>query len=107
LGRQKVAAAVHVAGRAAPAPTAWREDDRRSDHRAMRTVAALGASSTRRRASLAGGQNSPTPNPTLLHLPAKLATHARRRTLTISDTWPWAEAFLLCWQRLALPALTT
>jgi hypothetical protein len=29
----------------------------------------------------------------LLQLPAKLATHARRRTLTISDTWPWAEAF--------------
>ena len=43
----------------------------------------------------------------LLHLPAKLATHARRKTLTIADTWPWADAFLLCWQRLALPALTT
>jgi hypothetical protein len=38
----------------------------------------------------------------LLHLPAKLATHARRRTLTIGATWPWAAAFLLCWQRLAL-----
>jgi hypothetical protein len=38
----------------------------------------------------------------LLHLPAKLATHARRRTLTITDTWPWAEAFLLCWHRLGL-----
>jgi hypothetical protein len=43
----------------------------------------------------------------LLHLPAKLATHARRRTLSIPDTWPWAEAFLLCWQRLTtLPLLT-
>ncbi|MEV8517166.1 transposase [Dactylosporangium sp. NPDC051484] len=36
----------------------------------------------------------------LLHLPAKLATDARRRTLSIPDTWPWADAFLLCWQRL-------
>ena len=43
----------------------------------------------------------------LLHLPAKLTTHARRRTLSIPDTWPWAEAFLLCWQRLSLPPLTT
>jgi hypothetical protein len=38
----------------------------------------------------------------ILHLPAKLATHARRRTLSIPDTWPWAEAFQLCWQRLSL-----
>lgn len=36
----------------------------------------------------------------ILHLPGKLATHARRRTLSIPDTWPWADAFLLCWQRL-------
>lgn len=36
----------------------------------------------------------------LLHLPAKLATHARRRVLSIPDTWPWASAFLLCWHRL-------
>jgi hypothetical protein len=43
----------------------------------------------------------------LLHLPAKLATHARRRTLSIPDTWPWAEAFLLCWQRLTTLPLTT
>jgi hypothetical protein len=41
------------------------------------------------------------------HLPARLARHARQRTLAISETWPWAEAFLICWQRLcALPALT-
>lgn len=43
----------------------------------------------------------------LLHLPAKLATHARRRILSIPDTWPWAEAFTLCWQRLSLLPLTT
>ena len=39
------------------------------------------------------------------HLPAKLAAHARQKTLAISPEWPWAEAFLTCWQRLcALPA---
>jgi hypothetical protein len=42
----------------------------------------------------------------LLHLPAKLAAHARRRTLSIPDTWPWAEAFQLCWRRLDLPLTT-
>jgi hypothetical protein len=41
------------------------------------------------------------------HLPAKLAAHARQKTLAISSDWPWAEAFLTCWQRLcALPAPT-
>jgi hypothetical protein len=39
------------------------------------------------------------------HLPARLARHARQRTLKISPDWPWKEAFLSCWQRLcALPA---
>jgi hypothetical protein len=38
----------------------------------------------------------------LWHLPGKLTTHARRRTLAVSDTWPWAEAFTLCWQRLSV-----
>jgi hypothetical protein len=39
------------------------------------------------------------------HLPAKLAAHARWRTLAITPDWPWAEAFLTCWRRLcALPA---
>jgi hypothetical protein len=39
------------------------------------------------------------------HLPARLAHHARQRTLKISPDWPWKEAFLICWQRLcALPA---
>ena len=36
----------------------------------------------------------------LWHLPAKLTTHARRRWLTINHTWPWAEAFTTCWNRL-------
>jgi hypothetical protein len=41
----------------------------------------------------------------LWHLPARLVTHARQRVLKISRTWPWKEAFLICWQRLcALPA---
>jgi len=39
------------------------------------------------------------------HIPARLARHARHRTLGISPDWPWKEAFLICWQRLcALPA---
>jgi hypothetical protein len=39
------------------------------------------------------------------HLPARLAVHARQRTLKISPSWPWKQAFLACWQRLcALPA---
>jgi hypothetical protein len=41
----------------------------------------------------------------LWHLPARLVTHARRRILKISATWPWKSAFLTCWQRLcAIPA---
>jgi Transposase DDE domain group 1 len=43
----------------------------------------------------------------LWHLPGRLARHARKRVLKISRTWPWKEAFTICWQRLcALPALT-
>jgi hypothetical protein len=39
------------------------------------------------------------------HIPARLARHARQRTLAISPQWPWKDAFLTCWQRLcALPA---
>ncbi len=42
----------------------------------------------------------------IYHLPARLATHARRR-LRIDHTWPRAHAFTLAWQRLAdLPAIT-
>jgi hypothetical protein len=41
----------------------------------------------------------------LWHMPARLSTHARQRTLKISPTWPWKDAFLTCWQRLStLPA---
>jgi hypothetical protein len=41
----------------------------------------------------------------LWHLAARLARHARKRTLAISPDWSWADAFLTCWQRLcALPA---
>ena len=43
----------------------------------------------------------------LLHLPATLSSHARQRILKIPETWPFTDAFLLCWQRLtALPAPT-
>jgi Transposase DDE domain group 1 len=37
----------------------------------------------------------------LWHLPARMARHARQRVLKLSRTWPWKEAFLTCWQRLA------
>jgi hypothetical protein len=41
------------------------------------------------------------------HIPARLARHARQRTLGISPDWPWKEAFLTCWLRLcALPSPT-
>ena len=41
----------------------------------------------------------------LWHIPARLVRHARRRTLKISRDWPWKNAFLTCWQRIAaLPA---
>jgi hypothetical protein len=43
----------------------------------------------------------------LWHLPARLTRHARRQWLTISNSWPWRDAFTLCWHRLgALPAPT-
>ncbi len=39
------------------------------------------------------------------HIPARLARHARQRTLAISPDWPWKDTFLACWHRLcALPA---
>jgi hypothetical protein len=41
----------------------------------------------------------------LYHLPARLTTHARRRTLHLDRTWPWASAFTTAWQRAHLPAL--
>ncbi|MGR8007501.1 IS1380 family transposase [Streptomyces hypolithicus] len=41
----------------------------------------------------------------IYHLPARLAAHARRRHLRLAPDWPWAEAFVLAWQRLT--GLTT
>jgi Transposase DDE domain group 1 len=41
----------------------------------------------------------------LWHLPARLAAHARQRTLKFSPSWPWKDAFITCRERLnALPA---
>ena len=36
----------------------------------------------------------------ILHLPVRLANHARQRTLRLSPDWTWADAFLACWSRL-------
>ena len=42
----------------------------------------------------------------LYHLPARLTAHARRRTLHLDRSWPWAKAFTIAWQRaIELPAL--
>ncbi|MFG2563770.1 IS1380 family transposase [Streptomyces sp. NPDC048496] len=43
----------------------------------------------------------------LYHLPARLTAHARRRTLHLDRTWPWAGTFTTAWQRATeLPART-
>lgn len=43
----------------------------------------------------------------LYHLPARLTSHARRRTLHLDRSWPWSSAFTTAWQRATqLPALT-
>jgi Transposase DDE domain group 1 len=43
----------------------------------------------------------------LYHLPARLTAHARRRTLHLDRTWPWADAFTTAWRRATeLPART-
>ncbi|WP_460546003.1 transposase, partial [Glycomyces halotolerans] len=36
----------------------------------------------------------------LYALPARLAHHARKRTLRLAAHWPWAAAFALCWRRI-------
>lgn len=42
---------------------------------------------------------------TILHIPARLVHHARRRTLKIEASWPWAETIVTAWNRLgAIPA---
>lgn len=43
----------------------------------------------------------------LYHLPTRLTTHARRRTLHLDQSWPWTKAFTLAWERTTgLAALT-
>jgi hypothetical protein len=36
----------------------------------------------------------------LYAIPAKVVRHARRRTLRLAASWPWATAFVLCWKRI-------
>jgi hypothetical protein len=36
----------------------------------------------------------------ILHVPARLATHSRRRTLHLPEDWPWAAPIITCWERL-------
>ena len=40
------------------------------------------------------------------HIPARLARHARQRTLAISPDWPWADAFLDLLAQALRPART-
>ena len=41
----------------------------------------------------------------LLHIPARLTSHARTRVLKIEQSWPWAKAVVEAWERLgAIPA---
>ncbi|WP_327247881.1 IS1380 family transposase [Streptomyces sp. NBC_01320] len=43
----------------------------------------------------------------LYHLPARLTSHARRRTLHLDQTWPWASAFTTAWHHaMKLPDVT-
>jgi hypothetical protein len=42
---------------------------------------------------------------TILHIPARLVTHARKRILRIEQSWPWAGTVVETWERLgAIPA---
>jgi hypothetical protein len=42
---------------------------------------------------------------TILHIPARLTSHARRHILKIEQTWPWAKSVVEVWERLgAIPA---
>jgi hypothetical protein len=43
----------------------------------------------------------------LYHLPARLTSHARKRTLHLDRTWPWASAFAAAWHHATkLSAIT-
>ena len=42
---------------------------------------------------------------TMLHIPARLVSHARSRILKIEQTWPWAKTVIDAWERLGtIPA---
>lgn len=43
----------------------------------------------------------------VLSIPGRITTSARRRTLHLPARWPWAEAFLAAWRRLASLAQVT
>jgi hypothetical protein len=43
----------------------------------------------------------------LYAIPARLARHARRRTLRLAAHWPWAASFALCWNRIGTIAPLT
>jgi hypothetical protein len=36
----------------------------------------------------------------ILHIPARLAAHARKRVLHLPEDWPWTEPIITCWERL-------
>jgi len=51
------------------------------------------------------GAEPETLRATILHIPARLVHHARRRILKIEASWPWAETIVTAWNRLgAIPA---
>lgn len=39
---------------------------------------------------------------TILHIPARLTSHARKRILKIEQSWPWAGAAVEAWERLGV-----
>jgi DDE family transposase len=36
----------------------------------------------------------------ILHVPGRLAAHARKRTLHLPEDWPWTIPIITCWERL-------
>ena len=38
----------------------------------------------------------------ILHIPARLTRHARKRILKIEQAWPWAGAVVEAWERLGV-----
>ena len=42
---------------------------------------------------------------TILHIPARLVTHARKRILKVEQNWPWGKAVIAAWERFGtIPA---